>query len=495
VPYLLEHASFSYGCVILFQSILIVDFRIHKSQALNSVGLKDSDRRRFLEFVAAARLEENRQVEDTFTIDALGFTLSLAPTPPPKSKIRPISSVSSRGRVSSRDSFDESLTDHNLPSVHTPIQLRKIAEQERRVQRQRLGTVASEARTQDRRNIPALPPPSSASAPRFDPLSFHQNLLAQQQLNSPQKQQQQSNYGDRSRGNETLSKGIEYLTFNYNDIQQRRTNYGDDSRGNETLSKGGTPLEFSRNKHQQRTKSGDQSRGNETLPKGNGSLGFSGKLRQGGAHTMNSVSRSKGNASLGFSGQLGQGGAHTPNSLSRSMRLSVKLDDFSAEEVQDCFAEEGLETLLGPSESVAPDSLRKDDSSIGDTSTSALKGFGVPLRGAPPPPAPLPSRLADRMKEQVKRTGEQANKLEQARHSMDRWKPIQAQATTSTARGASLSSPRVYALHEHSARLKPGTVPTLKMQVMRGQESSTSKASETSRSMMDDFSDFVGFRL
>jgi len=38
-------------------------------------------------------------------------------------------------------------------------------------------------------------------------------------------------------------------------------------------------------------------------------------------------------------------------------------------------------------------------------------------------------------------------------------------------------------------------VPTLKMQVMRGQESSTSKASETSRSMMDDFSDFVGFRL
>ena len=174
---------------------------------MNSVGLKDSDRRRFLELVAASRLEENRQV-DTFTIDALGFTLSLAPTPPPKSKIRTISSVSSRGRVGSRDSFDESLTDHNWPSVQTPIQLRKIAEQERRLQRQRLGTVASEARAQDRRNIPPLPAPLSASAPRFDPLSFHQNLLVQQQLNSTQEEQQQSNYSNSSRGNEILSKGI-----------------------------------------------------------------------------------------------------------------------------------------------------------------------------------------------------------------------------------------------------------------------------------------------
>ena len=65
-----------------------------QSEALNSVGFKDSDRRRFLEFVAAARLEENRQVEDTFTIDALGFTLSLAPSTSHQSIIAPINSVS-----------------------------------------------------------------------------------------------------------------------------------------------------------------------------------------------------------------------------------------------------------------------------------------------------------------------------------------------------------------------------------------------------------------
>ena len=472
MPYLLEHASFSYGCVILFQSILIVDFRIHKSQALNSVGLKDSDRRRFLEFVAAARLEENRQVEDTFTIDALGFTLSLAPTPPPKSKIRPISSVSSRGRVSSRDSFDESLTDHNLPSVHTPIQLRKIAEQERRVQRQRLGTVASEARTQDRRNIPALPPPSSASAPRFDPLSFHQNLLAQQQLNSPQKQQ-----------------------------QQQQSNYGDRSRGNETLSKGGASLDFSRNKSQlQSNKDGNESRGNETLSKGDGSLGFSGKLRQGGAHTTNSVSRSKGNASLGFSGQLGQGGAHTPNSLSRCMGTpKVVLSSQPSKPVRVSteilgvgFVGEGLEPTRGPPKSASQGFLRNIDSSIGDTSTSALKGFGVPLRGAPPPPAPLPSRLADRMKEQVKRTGEQENKLEQARHSMDRSKPANPHSPTiGTSVGPTSSSSRTHVVHEPN--FKPASVPTSKVQEKRGQEGRTPKAVETPRSMMDDFSGILGF--
>jgi len=151
-----------------------------------------------------------------------------------------------------------------------------------------------------------------------------------------------------------------------------------------------------------------------------------------------------------------------------------------------------------------------------------LKGFGVPLRGAPLPPAPLPSRLADRMKEQVKRTGKQENKLEQARHSMDRSKPAHAHASeVGSARGASLSSSRVLALNERSAKFKagsvltsvgpissssrthvvhepnfkPASVLTLKVQEKSGQEGRTSKAVETPRSMMDDFSDFAGFRL
>jgi len=437
---------------------------------LNLVGLKDSDRRRFLEFIAAARLKESRPVEEPYAIDALGFTLSLAPTPPPKSKIRPISSVSSRGRGGSTDSLPEP----NSPGVHTPLQLRKMAEQERRLQQQQqqqFGTVASESRTRDRRN-PPLPPPSSASAPRFDPLSFHQNLLAQQQLNSPQKQQ-----------------------------QQQQSNYGDRSRGNETLSKGGASLDFSRNKSQlQSNKDGNESRGNETLSKGDGSLGFSGKLRQGGAHTTNSVSRSKGNASLGFSGQLGQGGAHTPNSLSRCMGTpKVVLSSQPSKPVRVSteilgvgFVGEGLEPTRGPPKSASQGFLRNIDSSIGDTSTSALKGFGVPLRGAPPPPAPLPSRLADRMKEQVKRTGEQENKLEQARHSMDRSKPANPHSPTiGTSVGPTSSSSRTHVVHEPN--FKPASVPTSKVQEKRGQEGRTPKAVETPRSMMDDFSGILGF--
>jgi len=66
-----------------------------QSEALNSVGFKDSDRRRFLEFVAAARLEKSLPVEDLrFAIDALGFTLSLAPSTSHQSIIAPINSVS-----------------------------------------------------------------------------------------------------------------------------------------------------------------------------------------------------------------------------------------------------------------------------------------------------------------------------------------------------------------------------------------------------------------
>jgi hypothetical protein len=61
---------------------------------LNLVGLKDSDRRRFLEFIAAARLKESRPVEEPYAIDALGFTLSLAPSTSHQSIIAPINSVS-----------------------------------------------------------------------------------------------------------------------------------------------------------------------------------------------------------------------------------------------------------------------------------------------------------------------------------------------------------------------------------------------------------------
>jgi len=432
---------------------------------LDSVGLKDSDRRRFLEFAAAKRLEESRQVKDPYTLGALGFTLSAAPSTPPKSLIRPISSVSSRGREGSRESLDK--LEPTSPGVHTPIQLRKMAEQQRKLQKQRLGMVASEARSHDKRNLP-MPPPHSASAPRFDPLAFHRNLLAQQQQNSPQK-------------------------------QEHRIHYGDDSRGNETLSKGGASLNSSWNKSQQHshTMNGDDSRGNETLSKGNGSLGFSGKLRQGGAHTSNSISRSMGNSSLGFSGQLGQGGAHRPDSVSRSVRLPVKLDSFSPEKLEESFDEVGLETVRGPSMSMARGSLRDNDSAVGSTSRSTLSGFGVPLRGAPPPPEPLPSRLADRMKEQVKRSGEQAYKFEQARYSMDRSKLADAHAVAVvTNRGVSSSSSRAHVVHSHKAKFRPSSLPPPRSQAKRSRESNALNFStKPSRTIMDDISDLVGFRL
>jgi len=410
----------------------------YQSQALDSVGLKDSDRRRFLEFVAATRLEECRPVDDPYALGALGFTMSAAPSTPPKSLMRPISSVSSRGRAGNADSFIRP----SSSGTQTPIQLRKMAEQQRKLQQQQFGMAASESRSQDKRNLP-LPPPHSASAPRFDPLAFHRNLLAQQQQNSPHKQQQGSLKGDDSRANETLSKGDE-------------------------------------------------------------SLGFSGKLRQGGAHTSNSVSRSRGNTSLGFSGKLSQGGAHKLNSLSRSrgtpksvLSSQPEHPAHSSPEQQDAdFVEYDSEAMRGPSMSMARGSLRNKDSATGSTSRSALSGFGVPLRGAPPPPEPLPSRLADRMKEQVKRSGEQANKFEQARYSMDRSKPADAHAVAVvTNRGVSSSSSRAHTVHDQSSNFMPVEVPPSKMQEKRGKDDKASKAADAPRGMMDDFSDFVGFQM
>ena len=324
---------------------ILHDCAYFQSQALDSVGLKDSDCRRFLEFVAAKRLEESRQVKDPYALGTLGFTMFPASTTPPNSKIRPIGSVSSRGRRGSRESLHKLELEPTSPGVHTPIQLRKIAEQERWLRQKQFGADASKSRTRSKRNLP-LPPTLNASAPRFDPLAFHQNLLAQHLQTSPQKHQHRRNYGDGSRGNEMLSTGKDYIDFSKEKRLLQKNKDGDDSRGNETLSKGGVSLNSSRMiKSQQhtRTMNGGDSCGNETLSKGNGSLGFSGKLRQqGGAHTSNSVSKSR--------GQIPHGG---------------------------------------------------------DISKSTLNGFRLPSRGATSTPDPLPIRLAGRMKEQEKRKGQQ----------------------------------------------------------------------------------------
>ena len=212
----------------------------------------------------------------------------------------------------------------------------------------------------------------------------------------------------------------------------------------------------------------------------------------------------EGDDSLDFSGQNGQGNAHDFISQSRPMGTLRSVDSFQLVEkggtppdkLEVDLADGGFETMRGPLVSTTQSALRKNDSIAGGINRSALKGFGVPLRGAPLPPAFLPSRLADRLKEQVRRSGKQENKLEQARRSMDRSKPAKTRLPEIGTKVASVSLSRVHVIHEHGANFKPVTAPTSKSSEINRHTGGTSKKpAEPPRSMMDDLSDFVGFQL
>ena len=103
---------------------------------------------------------------------------------------------------------------------------------------------------------------------------------------------------------------------------------------------------------------------------------------------------------------------------------------------------------------------------------SGLKGFGVPLHEAPPPA--VPSRLADRLKEQARKDREQELKLTKARH----YDGISRAANYSTTVAGAAA-----AMHAKAGGPQ------------RSAASHTHKPQEDRKSMVGEFSDFVGVRL
>lgn len=144
-------------------------------------------------------------------------------------------------------------------------------------------------------------------------------------------------------------------------------------------------------------------------------------------------------------------------------------------------------------------------------STSLSKSGGAPLRGGvSASPAPLPSRLADRVKQQeAKRSGNRtARHVEQSRHSMDRSKSATASRATTTAntKGSTSSSTRRTGNVDGrtGAKSRQISVPASTATPTQEKQSTIERrhapkksegAVAAPRSIMDDVSDFTGLRF
>ena len=348
----------------------------------------------------------------------------------------------------------------------------------------------------------------------------------------------QTTHADTSRGNRSLTKGDNFLGFGGRQIyqQQQQSNFGDDSRGIRDLAK----YEKQHPREPKQTVYGDVSRGIDSLARNQ-------QQQQQQQHESNYADSRRGNRSMSKNSgshlikndaSLGSGnvfrqqeGSQTPVSLLPSNRHSKA--PFLSEKKDSAIPKNGSE-VQEPVRSTARKEARRDErqkstqrnksrtsegashrrkSSLGDCSrpgTQHIKDSGAATmrEAALPLPSPIPSRLGDRVKEQEgrRRTEKQVSrKLEKPRHSMDQSKvdPAFRVATIGTPRNESSSFSRRASdfNSKASAKVKLSSVPTSTATLEKQSSSEVrhtrkvEKVAETPRSMLDDVSDILGFQL
>jgi hypothetical protein len=349
----------------------------------------------------------------------------------------------------------------------------------------------------------------------------------------------QTTHADTSRGNRSLTKGDNFLGFGGRQIyqQQQQSNFGDDSRGIRDLAK----YEKQHPREPKQTVYGDVSRGIDSLARNQ-------EQQQQQQHESNyadsrrgnrSMSKNRGShlikndASLGSGNMLRQQvGSHAPASLLPSNGPSN--GPFLSEKKDSVAPKNGSE-VQGPVHSTAQKGAPRDErqkstqrnksrtsegashrqkSPLGDSGRPGIQhikvsGAAPRQEAALPLSSPMPSRLGDRVKEQEgrRRTKKQVSRnLEITRHSVDRSKldPAFRVAINGIPRKASSSSsPRVSEFNSKAgAKVKPSSVPTStatlekRSSTAEGRHSrKVEKAAETPRSMLDEISGFVGFQL